>query len=114
MTDTPAPFPDYSAWTEADLIVHINALNAAYAAKQRENEQTESDARAAVTTAIAGLDALIGPDNPSAPGLGSISEMLQYTDEQLGQYAGLALRQVLLGMQIQAHLTRDLARVVGD
>lgn len=114
MTAQPVPVPDYTSWSEADLIAHINALNAAYAAKQRENEQTEADTRAAVTTAIAGLDALIGPDNPTAPGLGSISEMLKYTDEQLGQYAGLALRQVLLGMQIQARLTRDLARVVGD
>lgn len=114
MTNTPDPVPDYTDWTEAELITHINALNAAYAARQQENAQTEAEARADVTAAIAGLNALLGPDNPTAPGVGSISEMLEYTDAQLGQYAGLALRQVLLGMQIQARLTRDLARVVGD
>ena len=100
--------------TATELIALINAANAAYAALQQENEQTEAETRAAVTAAIAGLDALLGPDNPTTPGLDSISEMLKYTNEQLGQYAGLALRQVLLGMQIQARLTRDLARVVGD
>lgn len=105
---------DIATATPDQLREAMSLIATRLAQLEQATEQTEADTRAAVTAAIAGLDALLGPDNPAAPGLNSISEMLKYTDAQLGQYAGLALRQVLRGMQIQARLTRDLASVVGD
>lgn len=112
MTDTPAPFPDYSTWSEADLIAHINALNAAYAARQQENEQTEADTRAAVTAALTDLNALIGDGDPK--GTGSIVAVRQYTGAEMAAAAHVALPLAFHGLEILARATRDLARVVGD
>lgn len=112
MTADPVPVPDYSDWTEAELIAHINSLNAAYAARQRENEQTEAETRAAVTTALTDLNALIGDGDPK--GTGSIVAVRQYTGAEMAAAAQVALPLAFHGLEILARATRDLARVVGD
>ena len=60
------------------------------------------------------LTDLLGPDQPSAAGQGSIREMRLYPDAALHQHAGLAIRLVLEGMEILTATARDVARVVGE
>ena len=94
------------------------ALMQAVAELYQRLQQTAADAdtarRARIGAAVKSLTDLLGPDQPSAAGQGSIREMRLYPDAVLQQHAGLAIRLVLEGMEILTATARDVARVVGE
>lgn len=59
---------------------------------------------------MATLDALIGPDNPvKTANPTTLAEMLLFTEAELSQYAGRALKLIVIGMDRLARTTRDIA-----
>lgn len=86
----------------------MQAVAELYQRLQQAAADADTARRARIGAAVQSLTALLGPDQPSAAGQGSIREMRLYPDLQ--QHAGLAIQLVLEGMEI---LTAT-ARVVGE
>ena len=103
----------YDAMPLAELGKILNEISAAYRAREAADAAAETQRKQRIAAAEATLVALLGPDNPTA-GQGSIREMLQYSDADLHEHSGLALRLVLTGMEIQTRTMLDLVRVVGQ
>ena len=103
----------YDAMPLAELGKILNEISAAYRAREAADAAAETQRKQRIAAAEATLVALLGPDNATA-GQGSIREMLQYTDADLHEHSGLALRLVLTGMEIQTRTMLDLVRVVGQ
>ena len=99
--------------TPAEAEALIQAASARYAELVAQQATDDTERKARIAAADATLVALLGPDNAAA-GQGSIREMLQYTDGDLQAHAGLALRLVLTGMEIQTRTMLDIVRVVGQ
>lgn len=97
---------------EADAL--MQAVAELYQRLQQAAADTDAARRARIGAAVKSLTALLGPDQPSAAGQGSIREMRLYPDAALQQHAGLAIRLVLEGMEILTATARDVARVVGE
>mgnify|MGYP003413980474 FL=1 len=103
----------YDAMPLAELGKILNEISAAYRAREAADAAAETQRKQRIAAAEATLVALLGPDNATA-GQGSIREMLQYSDADLHEHSGLALRLVLTGMEIQTRTMLDLVRVVGQ
>ena len=97
----------------AVLLDLIAAASERHAELQQQAADTDTVRRQRIAAAEATLVSLLGPDNATA-GQGSIREMLQYSDADLHEHSGLALRLVLTGMEIQTRTMLDLVRVVGQ
>ena len=98
----------------AELSKTLSEVSAAYRAREAADAAAEAQRRQRIAQAVDSLTALLGPDQPSAAGQGSIREMRLYPDAALQQHAGLAIRLVLEGMEILTATARDVARVVGE
>ena len=85
----------------------------AYVAREAADAAADVQRKQRIAAAEAALVALLGPDNATA-GQGSIRAMLRYSDTDLQAHAGLALRLVLTGMEIQTRTMLDIVRVVGQ
>lgn len=81
--------------------------------KIHEQQQGEQDARARLTESINTLTALIGPDEPTAPGLDSLTEVRLFSEQEMAEYSGLAHTLEFLALEIVARAVRDIAYVVG-
>ena len=106
---------DVSTITDREELEAI--IRAAYARDlelQQQAADSDQQRRQRIAQAVDSLTALLGPDHPSAAGQGSIREMRLYSDADLQQHAGLAIRLVLEGMEILTATARDVARVVGE
>lgn len=99
--------------TPAEAEALMQAVAELYQRLQQAAADTDAARRARIG-AVKSLTALLGPDQPSAAGQGSIREMRLYPDADLHQHAGLAIRLVLEGMEILTATARDVARVVGE
>lgn len=105
---------DVSTITDpAALLDLITAASERHAQLQAEQATDDAERKARIAAADATLVALLGPDNATA-GQGSIRAMLRYSDTDLQNHAGLALRLVLTGMEIQTRTMLDIVRVVGQ
>lgn len=100
--------------TPAEAEALMQAVAELYQRLQQAAADTDAARRARIGAAVKSLTALLGPDQPSAAGQGSIREMRLYSDADLHQHAGLAIRLVLEGMEILTATARDVARVVGE
>lgn len=100
--------------TPAEAEALMQAVAELYQRLQQAAADTDAARRARIGAAVKSLTALLGPDQPSAAGQGSIREMRLYPDAVLQQHAGLAIRLVLEGMEILTVTARDVARVVGE
>lgn len=100
--------------TPAEAEALMQAVAELYQRLQQAAADTDAARRARIGAAVKSLTALLGPDQPSAAGQGSIREMRLYPDADLQQHAGLAIRLVLEGMEILTATARDVARVVGE
>ena len=105
---------DYSAMTLSEISQILTEASEAYRAREVSDALSDQQRRQRITQAVDSLTALLGPDQPSAAGQGSIREMRLYPDAALHQHAGLAIRLVLEGMEILTATARDVARVVGE
>lgn len=105
---------DITTLTSAELLQLITDASAAYDQRVCDGEQAALQRKQRIAAAVDSLSTLLGPREPTAPGQGSIREMLLYSDADLQQHSGLALRLVLRGMEIQTATTRDLALVVSE
>ena len=103
----------YDTMPLAELGKILNEISAAYRAREAADAAAETQRKQRIAAAEATLVSLLGPDNATA-GQGSIREMLQYSDTDLHEHSGLALRLVLTGMEIQTRTMLDLVRVVGQ
>ena len=105
---------DVSTITDpAALLDLIAAASERHAELAQQAADADTTRKQRIAAAEATLVSLLGPDNPAA-GQGSIREMLQYSDADLHEHSGLALRLVLTGMEIQTRTMLDLVRVVGQ
>lgn len=100
--------------TPAEAEALMQAVAELYQRLQQAAADTDAARRARIGAAVKSLTALLGPDQPSVAGQGSIREMRLYPDAVLQQRAGLAIRLVLEGMEILTATARDVARVVGE
>ena len=105
---------DYSALTLSEISQILTEASEAYRAREVSDAPSDQQRRQRIAQAVDSLTALLGPDQPSAAGQGSIREMRLYPDAALHQHAGLAIRLVLEGMEILTATARDVARVVGE
>ena len=103
----------YDTMPLAELSKILSEVSAAYRAREAADAAAETQRKQRIAAAEATLVSLLGPDNATA-GQGSIREMLQYSDADLHEHSGLALRLVLTGMEIQTRTMLDLVRVVGQ
>ena len=104
---------DYSAMTLSEISEILTGASEAYRAREVSDALAKAQRKQRIAAAEATLVSLLGPDNATA-GQGSIREMLQYSDADLHEHSGLALRLVLTGMEIQTRTMLDLVRVVGQ
>ena len=100
--------------TPAEAEALMQAAAELYQRLQQTAADTDSARRARIGAAVKSLTDLLGPDQPSAAGQGSIREMRLYPDADLQQHAGLVIRLVLEGMEILTATARDVALVVGE
>ena len=103
----------YDTMPLAELSKTLSEVSAAYRAREAADAAAEAQRKQRIAAAEATLVSLLDPDNATA-GQGSIREMLQYSDTDLHEHSGLALRLVLTGMEIQTRTMLDLVRVVGQ
>ena len=103
----------YDTMPLAELSKILDQVSAAYRAREAADADTKAQRKQRIAAAEATLVSLLGPDKATA-GQGSIREMLQYSDVDLHEHSGLALRLVLTGMEIQTRTMLDLVRVVGQ
>ena len=104
---------DYSAMTLSEISEILTEASEAYRAREVSDALAKAQRKQRIAAAEATLVSLLGPDNATA-GQGSIREMMQYSDADLHEHSGLALRLVLTGMEIQTRTMLDLVRVVGQ
>lgn len=102
--------PDISTLTVAELQQLIQTVSSAISQKQQEEHTERESAKVELRTAHDALTALIGPDNPSAPSLDSYTEIRKYTDAQIQGNLVLAIKQILLGAEMQARIVRDIVK----
>lgn len=102
-------------YTEIDT----SALAQAMVDIRAELERRAADARAedeerkaAIYGSIDALTALIGPDQPTAPAMGSITEVRLYSEADMHAHAGLGLALAFEGLELLARATRDIATAV--
>ena len=103
----------YDTMPLAELSKILSEVSAAYRAREAADAAAETQRKQRIAAAETTLVALLGPDNATA-GQGSIREMLRYSDTDLHEHSGLALRLVLTGMEIQTRTMLDIVRVVGQ
>lgn len=101
MTVTPIELPVAAA-------PFLAAVNNQVAQAQKQT------AKAEVAIAKAKLDQLIGPGAPTAPSLGSYTEIKLFTDTQIQSNLVLAVRKLLEGAEAQARIVRDIAVVLSN
>ena len=80
--------------------------------REEERRQSQAESKVSVAESIEGLDALIGPDNPTTPTLNSLTEIQLFSQEELKENAGLALKQVFVGIELLARIVRDIAHSI--
>ena len=76
-----------------------------------EEQNKRADARQRLIDSISTLNALIGPDNPTEPGLTSLTEVRLFSQQDMGNNAGLALALAFQALEILARATRDIAQL---
>ena len=102
--------PDISGLTAAELSQLVHDANTAMMQKQREEHNERESAKEDLQTAYNALTALIGPENPTAPGLNSYTEIQKYTNADIQGNLVLAIRQILAGAELQARITRNIVK----
>lgn len=97
-----------------ELLNLLNTVKAAITTKQQEQVTEREAAKAELKTAHDRLTALIGPDDPQNPGLNTYTEIQKYDDAAIGSHVVLAIRQILIGAEMQARIMRDIVRAFVD
>lgn len=102
--------PDISTLTVAELQQLMQTVNTVMTQKQQQEQTERESAKVELQTAYDALTALIGPDNPTAPGLDSYTEIQKYTNADIQGNLVLAIRQILAGAELQARITRNVVK----
>lgn len=102
--------PNISTLTVVELQQLMQTVNMAMTQKQQEEQTERESAKVELQTAYDALTALIGPDNPTAPGLYSYTEIQKYTNADIQGNLVLAIRQILTGAELQARITRNVVK----
>ena len=100
--------PDITQLTEQQWDQLVAAIQQAKVAKEIERQQEAEALLSSIGGAISSVKALIGPDNPTVPGLNSLTEIQKYTDAQMAANAGKAHRLTFIGMEILARAVEDM------
>ena len=103
---------DPTAYTDQQLMELVGSIQQEMAAREATQQLDRDESTEAIAASAATLSALIGPDNPTSPGLNSLTEIQKYSDAEIAANVVLAFRRVFAGMELLARTTRDLARVV--
>lgn len=97
--------PDISKLHGQELMKLIEQANQQYMQERSNAQSNLSGARAA-------LDSLIGPDNPTAPSMKSLTEVQLYTDAQIAGNVALAVRLAFKATEQLARILRDVLMLV--
>ena len=103
--------PDLDALTTDELRALASLASHRLAQIEQSQRETEDELRAGLGPVVAQLDALIGPDQPTAPGLTSLTEVRLYTQQQMAANTGLAHELGFQALELLARATRDIARI---
>ena len=74
--------------------------------------ERRSNAQANLAGARAALDSLIGPDEPTAASMKSLTEVQRYTDAQIAGNLALAVRLSFKATEQVARILRDVLTVI--
>lgn len=100
---------DLTGMTDDELQALLAQLHSEQLARADRARDRASTVHAGIEAVEKAMRTLIGPDGLTTPNQTSIRGMRLYTDAQLQQYAGLALRLVLTGLEQIADAVADLA-----
>lgn len=100
---------DYSTVADADLQREIDAMHAELAARAQARADEAAQRQQAIYNAVAEVDALIGAEDLTEPNMTTLNGVLLYTDEQMQQNAGVALRLAFTAIRQLARIVRNLA-----
>lgn len=100
---------DYSTVTDADLQREIDAIHAELVAREQARADEAAQRELAIYNAVAEVDALIGPEGLTEPNMTTLNGVLLYTDAQMQQNAGIALRLAFMAVRQLARIVRNLA-----
>ena len=98
----------YEGMSSDQIRAIIQEAQIAYEEARNREATLEGERLARIQNSVNVLTALLGdPDDP--PNITSISGVLQYSDSDLEQNAGLALRLAFQGMELLTKTVRDIA-----
>lgn len=100
---------DLGSMDDAGLSKLIEDIQALLVQRQAEREAQQADVDVSILDAVAKLDALLGPEEPTAPGLESIREVRMFSQGDMHENAGLGLELAFLALQLLTETTRDIA-----
>ena len=100
---------DYSTIADADLRREIDAMYAELVAREQARADEAAQRELAIFNAAAEVDALIGAEDLTEPDMATLNGVLLYTDEQMQQNAGIALRLAFMAIRQLAYIVRNLA-----
>lgn len=102
---------DFDGLTLTEVQEYIHALTERYQLLAIQQQDEVETARAGVTQAISAMETLLGPEE-GPPDTTSIRGVLRFSDEDMAQNAGIALRLAFLGLEQLAKATIDAAKVL--
>jgi len=103
---------DLSTYDEAQLDVLAAAIAQRRATLETEKQIKLEGAKWTIDQSIDAITQLIGPDNPTAPGLNTLTEMQVYSNEEMAANTGLAHRLELESMEKVARAVESLLTFV--
>lgn len=107
------PLPDISDLSTMELAELGRQIALQYKQSTAAKEFSDASNRAKINEAIDDLNTLLG-EVGVAPNLDSIRGVMGYSDQQLAENSGLALRLVLIGMERLTQTVLDIAHVISD
>ena len=105
------PLPDISELTLEELTELIRIASLRYEQTKADRAEDIEARKVSIEQAIVDLQTLLGPVG-SGPGTETIRGILQFTDAQMVENAGLAFRRIFQGLEILTDTTLDVAMVV--
>jgi hypothetical protein len=104
--------PDITQYTEAQWDQLIASLQQAKVTKEIERQQAQEALKTSISGVTTELRTLIGPDNPTTPSMGSLTEVQKYTGDQMVTHARLALPLIFEDIEKLARAVENLAAYV--
>jgi len=104
--------PDITQLTEQQWDQLVAGIQQAKEAKRIQQQQAQEALKTSISGVTTELRALIGPDSPITPSMGSLTEVQLYSGDQMVTHARLALPLIFEDMEKLARAVENLAAYV--